>query len=151
MKTDSFEQLMQRQPLRPLPSAWREEILGVAGAAAGPGYVSSQPSYRLNWREWAGWALVKLWRELIWPCRRTWAGLAAVWLLLLTLQLVSRDPAEVAVRSTPPPSPEVLMVLRQQQLLLAELVERSESRPANRPKAVPARPRSQRQEQIGIA
>jgi len=96
-------------------------------------------------------ALFTLWRELIWPCRRTWAGLAAVWLVLLTLQLASRDPAEAAARTTPPPSPEVLMVLRQQQLLLAELVERSESRAAERPKTVAPRPRSQRQEEIGIA
>jgi hypothetical protein len=96
-------------------------------------------------------ALFTLWRELIWPCRRTWAGLVAVWLVLLTLQLASRDPAEVAARKTPPPSPEVLMVLRQQQLLLAELVERSESRAAGRPKTAPARPRSQRQEEMGMA
>ena len=96
-------------------------------------------------------ALFTLWRELIWPCRRTWAGLAAVWLVLLTLQLASRDPAEVAARSTPPPSPEVLMVLRQQQLLLAELVERPAPRAADRPKTAPARPRSQRQEEMGMA
>ena len=92
-----------------------------------------------------------LWRELIWPCHRTWAGLAAVWLVLLTLQLASRDSAEVAARKTPPPSPEVLMVLRQQQLLLAELVERPAPRAADRPKTAPARPRSQRQEEMGIA
>lgn len=96
-------------------------------------------------------ALHTLWRELIWPCRRTWAGLAEVWLVLLTLQLASRDPAAVAARKTPPPSPEVLMVLRQQQLLLAELVERAAPRAADRPKTAPARPRSQRQEEMGMA
>lgn len=93
-------------------------------------------------------ALLLLWRELIWPCRRTWAGLVAVWLVLLTLQLASRDPAEVATRTTPPPSPEVMMVLRQQQLLLAELVERSESRAADKPKTVPPRPRSQGRDEM---
>jgi hypothetical protein len=93
-------------------------------------------------------ALLTLWRELIWPCRRTWAGLAAVWLVLLTLQLASRDPAEVAARTTPRTSPEVLMVLRQQQLLLAELVERSESRAADKPKTVPPRPRSQGRDEM---
>lgn len=96
-------------------------------------------------------ALLTLWRELIWPCRRTWAGLAAVWLVLLTLQLASRDPAEVAARKTPPPSPEVLLVLRQQQLLLAELVERSAPRVADQPKSTPARPRSQRHEEMWTA
>lgn len=96
-------------------------------------------------------ALLTLWHELIWPCRRTWAGLAAVWVVLLALQLVSRDPKEVVARKTPPPSPEMLMVLRQQRLFLAELVERPVPRGADRPKAVPVRPRSQRQEEMGIA
>jgi len=107
------------------------------------GQMEKPPVARNEWPPLG--ALLLLWRELIWPCRRTWAGLAAVWMVLLTLQLASRDPAEVAARKTPPPSPEVLMVLRQQQLLFAELVERSESRVADRPKTVPPRPRSQRQ------
>ncbi len=96
-------------------------------------------------------ALLTLWRELIWPCRQTWAGLAAVWVVLLTLQLASRDPTAVVTRKTPPPSPEMLMVLRQQKLLLAELVERPESRAADRPKVVPPRPRSERREEMWIA
>ena len=96
-------------------------------------------------------ALLKLWRELIWPCRRTWAGLTAVWLVLLVLQLASRDATEVVARKTPPPSPEVLQVLRQQHLLLAELVERSAPRVADQPKSTPARPRSQLQEEMWTA
>jgi len=98
----------------------------------------------------------KLWRELIWPCRRTWAGLAAVWLVLLTLQIASRDATEITSRKTPPPTGEMLRVLRQQQLLFAELVERAEppaAEPpaAERPKAVPPRPRSQRCDGIWMA
>ena len=27
-------------------------------------------------------ALFVVWRELIWPCRRAWAGMAALWLVL---------------------------------------------------------------------
>jgi len=96
-------------------------------------------------------ALLTLWRELIWPCRQTWAGLAAVWVVLLTLQLMSRDASAVVARKSPPPSPEVLMVLRQQKLLLAELVDRPESRAADRPKVVPLRPRSERREEMWIA
>lgn len=96
-------------------------------------------------------ALLKLWRELIWPCRQTWAGLAAVWVVLLTLHLASHDHTEVVARKTPPPSPEMLIVLRQQNLLLAELVERPVPRAADRPKVVPSRPRSQRREEMGTA
>lgn len=96
-------------------------------------------------------ACFTLWHELIWPCRHAWAGMATVWVLLLTLQLASRDSTAVVARKTPPPSPEVLMVLRQQKLLLAELVERPELRAADRPKVVPPRPRSERREEMWIA
>jgi len=96
-------------------------------------------------------ALTKVWHELIWPCRQTWAGLATVWVVLLTLQLASRDASAVVARKSPPPSREMLRVLRQQQLLLAELVDRPESRAADRPKVVPLRPRSERREEMWIA
>lgn len=101
-----------------------------------------------------GWlplrVLFMMWRELIWPCRQTWAGLAAVWVVLLALQLSSRDSTSLVARKTPPPSPEMLMVLRQQRLLLAELVERPSPRATDHPKATPSRPRSQRQEEMGL-
>ena len=113
------------------------------------GQMEKPPVARNEWPPLG--ALLLLWRELIWPCRQTWAGLAAVWVMLLALQLVSHDAAEGVARKTPPPSPEILMVLRQQRLLLAELVERPVPRTADRPRAAPARPRSQRQEEIGIA
>jgi len=37
-----------------------------------------------------GFAL-KLWRELIWPCRQVWAALAAVWLVLGVFELATRS------------------------------------------------------------
>ena len=33
--------------------------------------------------------------ELIWPCRRIWAGLAAVWILIFAFNFSQRDPAEM--------------------------------------------------------
>lgn len=35
----------------------------------------------------------KLWRELFWSCRRTWAGLATVWLGLLVFNALQTGPA----------------------------------------------------------
>ena len=86
----------------------------------------------------------KLWRELNWPGLPRWAGLAAVWVVILTLQLASHDRTEVVARRTPPPSPEMLMALRQQRLLLSELIERPEPPAAEPPKTAPPRPRSDR-------
>jgi hypothetical protein len=82
-------------------------------------------------------------REGLWPCPQAWAGVATVWLVILAVNFATREttPRNFA-RQVAPPSPEMLMVLRQQQLLLAELVERPEPRAADRPKAVPPRPRS---------
>ncbi len=71
-----------------------------------------------------GWkpVLRLLWRELIFPCRRTWAGLAAVWMALFIFNVSQRDPSELAARKLPPPSPEAIMAWRQQEKLLAELI-----------------------------
>ena len=43
-----------------------------------------------------GFAL-KLWRELIWPCRQVWAALAAVWLVLGVFELATRSQPPVEV------------------------------------------------------
>ena len=97
-------------------------------------------------------ALVRgLWRELNWSGFPRWAGLAAVWVVILALQLASRDHTDVVARHTPPPSPEMLMALRQQKLLLSELIERPEPCAADRPKAVPPRPRSDRRSESAAA
>ena len=47
----------------------------------------------------------KLWLELVWPCRRIWAGLAAVWILIFVFNFSQRDPAEMLARKSSPPSP----------------------------------------------
>ncbi len=48
----------------------------------------------------AGW---KLWRELVLPSRRIWAGLACAWVVIAVLNLASSEPAtEVASQTKPP-------------------------------------------------
>jgi len=37
----------------------------------------------------AGPFYLKLWNELIWPSRRAWAGLAAIWVVLAVMHLAS--------------------------------------------------------------
>jgi hypothetical protein len=86
----------------------------------------------------------KLWLELIWPCRRIWTGLAAVWILIFVFNFSQRDPAELMARKTPPPSPEMILAFRQQQRLLAELIGSSETRAAEPPKPFLPQPRSER-------
>ena len=80
MNPDDFENQLRRTTFRPAPEAWRGEILRAARAAAP---AKTEPR---------GW-----WRELLWPCPRAWAGLAAAWVVILASQY---DGSEV--HSAPP-------------------------------------------------
>jgi len=81
--------------------------------------------------------------ELIWPCRRTWAALAAVWIALFIFNVSQRDKAELAARKLPPPSPEAIMAWRQQERLLAELIGPSVPGDAERRKIFLPKPRTE--------
>jgi hypothetical protein len=63
-----------------------------------------------------------LWLELIWPCRRTWVGLTAVWVALVVINLAQTEPARTAVAKSTTSPTEVRMALLEQQRLLTELI-----------------------------
>ena len=111
MRPEDFEKRLQRQPLRKIPAEWRGEILDAARRAHQPQPSTFNPQP-------ASW-----WRELFWPCPQAWAGLAAVWVLILALNSVTREPAPAAQSPNAPRAPEVLMALRDHRRLLAELIE----------------------------
>ena len=92
-----------------------------------------------------GWkpVLRLLWRELIFPCRRTWAILAAVWIALFIFNVSQRDPSELAAQKLPPPSPEAIMAWRQQEKLLAELIGPSAPGDAEQRKIFLPKPRTE--------
>jgi len=78
--------------------------------------------------------LNKLWLELIRPCRRIWAGLAAVWILVFIVNFSQRDGTQ-AMTAKSAPSPEIMMTFRDQQRMLNELLaDRSFATDADRPK-----------------
>lgn len=65
---------------------------------------------------------LRLWRELIWPCRRTWAGLAAAWLVILLFNYSHADGnPSVGAKSSRPPG-EMRLALREQRRVLEELI-----------------------------
>ncbi len=111
MRPDEFEQRLQRQPLRAIPAGWRREILGNAEAACPGALRHKQRAARVPW-----------WRELLWPCPQAWAGLAAVWVVILAFNLALREPAHVTKTSNAVPAPQILIALREHRRLLAELV-----------------------------
>lgn len=62
----------------------------------------------------------KLWLELIWPSRRIWTGLAAVWVLIFIINISQRDGSQAMnAKSTPPV--EMMMTFGEQQKMLNEL------------------------------
>jgi hypothetical protein len=136
-ETEQFESRLSRQPLREIPSKWRGEILAAANSPA--------------WRSEAGPAsffstLNQQLSTLLWPHPRAWAGLAAVWVLILAVDFSMRDTSPRIANKSLPPSPEVIVELKKQQLLLAELMGSREPLDADRQKSFAPKPRSERAE-----
>ena len=68
------------------------------------------------------------WCELVWPSRRIWAGLAAVWITLLAVNVSLRDRSPAGAMASA--SPEMILSFQQQERLLAELMGPDELRAA---------------------
>jgi hypothetical protein len=69
-----------------------------------------------------------------------------VWVLILTVDFSLRDKTPVMAEKTAPPSPEVIVELRQQQRMLAELIGPRDTSDADRSKSFVPQPRSERAE-----
>ena len=118
MKTDDFEQKLQRQPLKKVPGEWRAEILAAASRRVdrdpSPGHAPlllSTFNHQLS--------------TFLWPHPKAWAGLAAVWIFIFAVNFSMRDTSPVMAEKSAPPSPEVIVELKKQQRMLAELSARA--------------------------
>ena len=141
---DQFEQRLGRRPLRPIPQAWRVEILAAAREAKASCHPS--PATRHNWLATFHHQLA----TLLWPHPKAWAGLAAVWVVILAVNFSLRDPAPRLAEKSAPPSPEMMVELRKQQLMLAELIGPRETRDADRPRIFKSKPRGERAEMVAV-
>ena len=83
------------------------------------------------------------WRELILPSRRIWAGLAAVWILLLVTNVSLRDRSPGAAMMSAS-GPEMILSFRQQERLVNELIGPDETRVAEPVKTLLPQPSSER-------
>lgn len=132
-----FEQRLCRQPMKPIPAEWRAEILSAA--------VEAHHASRITHRSWLSTLNHQL-STLLWPHPAAWASLAAVWVVIFALNFSSRDKPSVLAENMPPSSPEVLVELRQQHKLYAELIGIAETRDADRQRVLSPKPRSERVE-----
>ena len=135
---NEFEKQLQRQPLRQIPATWREEILAAAAKA------ETTPS-----RQWLTTIHYQL-TTLLWPHPKAWGALAAAWVLILGFSLASVDTTPVALAKSEPLRQEMLMALKQQKLLLPELIDLDEPVEADRPKTKPLPRTERRSEQVII-
>jgi hypothetical protein len=136
MKPDDFEKQLQQQPMRAIPGDWRNEILGAAKSATSKQYEPNRLTSFLS-------TLNHQLSTILWPCPQAWAGLAAVWLVILTVNLTNTDRTP-QIANSEAPTPEIIMALKEQRRELAELVGHFDVEPVEPPKIVPPRPRSER-------
>lgn len=135
-----FEKKLSRQPVKQIPAEWRAEILAAAVDAQTARH--SSPATHHSWLSTLNHQL----STLLWPHPVAWAGLTAVWVCILTLNFSLRDRPPVLAVKALAPSPEVLVELRQQHKLYAELMGMSETQDADRPRILAPKPRSERVE-----
>jgi hypothetical protein len=151
-----FENRLQRHPLREPPRDWRADILA---AVVGP---------RLSGHTLSGRAALPRRPELgrsssfalpadeisvlgpgegasAWPSLRAWAALAAVWVVIFLLHFTAPDEPRLA-RSSAPMTMQSLAMMREQTLIMAQLLGQGEPTDAAEPPAAlpaPPKPRSE--------
>jgi len=130
MNPDDFEKQLERQPLRTVPADWRAGILQAA--------KTSVPQSSTIIPQRSVW-----WRELFWPCPQAWAGLAAAWVVILLIHFSSAERTESVAKTTTPPSPQEMMVLKEQKQMLAKLMEPFDQPAGEPPKPYVPRPKSE--------
>jgi len=133
-----FEDRLRRQTLKSIPGQWRDEVLQQATRAVETrGLV---PAGSLSIFEMLKSRLA----ILLWPAPRAWAGLAAVWMAVLVMNLSGGRESTTPAMATALPVAQTRQTLKQRQLLLAELAGYSEAREAVQPRGTSPGPRSQR-------
>ena len=138
MKTPRDILFTRHQSAAPKLDAMRREVV------AGLNHQDTKAQSRaVNLVSWCLDGSNKLWLELIWPCRRIWAGLAAAWILLLLVNVSQRDGSQTMIAKSAPRA-EMMMTFRDQQKLLDELfADRSLPADAERPSNFSPKPRTQ--------
>lgn len=134
MKTPRDLLLARHRAAEPKLDVLRERVLGSA--------LDSRPSPFAT-------LLTVCWRELFWPCRRAWLGLAAAWVVILLLNFASAETPRTGAVTATADVQDLMQAWRQKQQLLAELMGQ-DAEPAPPPKRPAPRPHSERRSEFMI-
>jgi hypothetical protein len=145
---DDFEKRLQSRPLRQIPKEWREQTLSAvhhASRAQSSLKLAAHRSLqtRSSWRA----ILLRIFSGIEaanWPGPRAWAALAAAWVVILAVNISTADSGQSLAKRNPLPASEVMLVIQEQERILAELLGPGESLPSGNAQPPPPRPRSQR-------
>jgi len=143
MNTENFEERLRNQPLRSIPAEWREEILSAARLTVTARTKPAEHNLVFG-------IVQMLWHELIWPCRRVWAGVACAWLLIIGLNMAASERTPQVASRMEPRSGEEIRAFIEQRRLLAQLTD-TLPEPANTRRPNPPGPRSDRTTRISAA
>ena len=138
MSTDDFEKKLRRQPLRHIPGDWRDTILRMAQDRTSCAAAKRSKSVLIR-------AVQAAWRELIWPCRYGWSGMAALWLIfgLINAHTQVTETSRQMATSTRSGF-ERIQVFEEQRRVLVELTGPNDLSPAEPSRPAHAKPRSER-------
>jgi hypothetical protein len=139
MKTPREILLERHQTAAPKLDAIRREVVKVAADVN----RRKQPVRELTFAATLANAIRLSFLELVWPCRRIWTALAAVWVLIFIVDFSQRDNVS-GVTGKPARSGEVIMSLQAQQRWMNELLaDRSAPPEADRSRNFAPKPRSE--------
>ena len=143
MNPDDLEKHLRSQPMRQVPPQWRTDILSAARQAS-PSEHAPRTTHHVP-------RSPSLFSTLLWPHPTAWAGLAAIWLLILGFNLATGPSAPLVAKRASPTAPQVLMAFQEQERLLSELLGPRETPVAERPKPAQPRPRSELRRRLLMA
>jgi hypothetical protein len=132
MKTPREILFTRHQSAAPQLDSIRQQVVDQQRRAAGR--KISEPSHNF---------IMKAWLELIWPCRRIWTGLAVVWVLLAIINISQGDSAQPVMAKTPSTREMVVMFRDQQKLLNELLADRATPPDVERPRSFAPKPRTE--------
>jgi len=135
--------LARHQTAAPKLDAIRREVVAELNNQA-----TRKPSRSASFVTWLLGCSNTLCVELVWPCRRIWTGLAAVWVGILIVNFSQRDGSQTVIAKSSPPM-EMMMTFRDQQKLLNELfADRSLPVDVERPRIYSPKPRTETLESL---